>query len=620
MTYCSDLFNYRRRVSSLVHVGDLSLGGDNPIRLQSMTNTPTLDTSACVEQAARIVEAGGEIVRLTAQGVRQAENLAEIRAALRAEGIQAPLVADIHFNPKAAEAAATRVEKVRINPGNFADPMFIDESIKDEAERRAFEIEKVRERLVPFLALCKQQHTAIRIGVNHGSLSARMMNRYGDTPQGMVASCMEYLRICVEEDFHDVVISVKASNPMVMVQTVRLLVETMQSENMFFPLHLGVTEAGDGEDGRIKSAVGIAALLNDGIGDTIRVSLSEAPEVEIPVAKKLRDYILSRNASAEKIQAEPADVNPFSFHRRESIEVGLSGGDCPPVVIADCSAAEADPALFTKNAEMDLSPDFIYVGSKSEAYADTMLAKSGNTYSEAYPVFGVEQMADVCASEARYAFLKLCYTDLSMALLEQLKSLKGLVLLLYSRHGNAPAEMRAAFHRLIRASVSLPVVICRSYNTENGEDFQLESAADCGPLFLDGFGDGILLQAPAGLLTNSVRTAFGILQAARRRISKTEYISCPACGRTLFDLQQTLAKLKAATSHLKGLKIAVMGCIVNGPGEMADADYGYVGAGKGRISLYKGKTCVEKNIPEAEAVEHLLALIQKAEPKTTVSM
>jgi len=565
MSYCRDLFNYHRRESSSVHVGQLTLGGDAPIRIQSMANTSTMDTEGSVAQAERMIKAGCEIVRFTAQGVREADNLANIRKALDEKGLHTPLVADIHFNPKAAEAAALTVEKVRVNPGNFADPFTLDAGLSD-SERDRLAIEKVRERFVPFLNLCKEHHTAIRIGVNHGSLSARMMDRYGDTPEGMVASCMEYLRICVEENFFDVVISIKASNTLIMVQTVRLLVETMDSENMHFPLHLGVTEAGEGEDGRIKSAVGIGTLLADGIGDTIRVSLSEAPEAEVPVARQLRDYIVRREGHPRIEGVKCEEFDSLHFHRRESRAVGCVGGGQVPVVVA------------TEMSDGDLKPDLLYDGKRFDK------------------PFAVQ-----------------CITlqDLTPERIEALKSLREpTVLLLESHHINAPAEMRAAIFKLMDGGCELPVIACFEYNDVTLEQLQLYAAADAGALLLDGLLDGLLLKSSGFSARQLTDTSYAILQAARQRVSRTEYISCPSCGRTMFDIESTIARIKAGTAHLKGLKIGIMGCIVNGPGEMADADYGYVGAGRGRISLYKGGTCIEKNIPEEEALDKLLQFIE----------
>ncbi len=640
MSYCKDYFNYRRRQSNEVRIGSLRLGGNCPVRLQSMTNTSTLDTEASIRQSQDIIQAGGELVRLTAQGVKEAENLANIRSGLREKGIETPLVADIHFNPKAAEAAAHHVEKVRINPGNFADPM--PAGIKSEEEVQA----AIRARFVPFLNLCKAHQTAIRIGVNHGSLSARMMDRHGDTPEGMVASCMEYLRICIEEEFFNVVISIKASNTLVMVQTVRLLVQEMDKEDMHFPLHLGVTEAGDGEDGRVKSAVGIGALLADGIGDTIRVSLSEDPQVEIPVARKLRDYVEKR-ADHPHIQAQTfEDFNPFRFQRRESHKAGLIGGGQVPIVIADLRKELAANSCTTNTCAASTSPndltaDFYYLGNQwpdtsvneqQEANeqttvkryicdAQTYLAQAAHheVHKDIFPLFQARQLQSeedwqkLLQCRAEVCFLQAQYSDIDETLIDYLKAKANIVLLLESHHQNPVGEMRAVFHRLMQEDCLCPVVLKADYQVSQLEDLQLFAAADAGALLLDGFGDGLFISSPQQSLQENISTMLAILQAARLRISRTEYISCPSCGRTLFNLQKTIAHVKAGTAHLKGLKIAIMGCIVNGPGEMADADYGYVGAGRGKVSLYKAQTCIKKNIPEEEALPTLLKLIEEYE-------
>lgn len=528
-------FNYVRRPLSVVHIGDTPLGSGYPVRVQSMANVPTMDTDACVQQAVRMIRAGAEYVRFTAQGEREANNLREIRRRLDEKGYHMPLVADIHFNPKAAAVAAQWVEKVRINPGNYSsDPT------------------RLKERFTGLLRICKEHHTAIRIGVNHGSLSERIMNRYGDTPEGMVASCMEFLKICREERFDDVVISMKASNTVVMVQAVRLLVQTMDREDMHYPLHLGVTEAGDGEDGRIKSAVGIGTLLADGIGDTIRVSLSEEPECEIPVARKLIDYIGKRDGHAPIPGTVAPGYDPIFHERRLSRQAGPIGGGMPPAVITE---------------------------------------------------------GDLHAPGIR--FIPLTYPELDDQTIRRLDEDPEAVLLLRSFHVNRVGEMRAAMHKLLAAGCDVPVVFALDYDEPDVEALQVQSAADFGTLLLDGFCDGIMLSDPQVSPSVCEQIMFGILQATRTRISKTEFISCPGCGRTLYDLQSTVARVKQATSHLKGLKIGIMGCIVNGPGEMADADYGYVGSGRGKIDLYKGKQCVRKNIPEAEAVEQLIGLIQE---------
>ena len=601
-------FNYSRRKTSVVQIGDTPLGGENPIRIQSMANVSTMDTEASVAQAIRMIEAGAEYVRFTAQGEREAHNLGNIRRILHEKGYTTPLVADIHFNPKAADAAALEVEKVRINPGNYVDRVKTFNHVEYTDEEYAAELQKIRERFVPFLHICKAHHTAIRIGVNHGSLSDRIMSRYGDTPRGMVESCMEFLRICREEDFPHVVISIKASNTVVMVKTVRLLVETMDKEDMHYPLHLGVTEAGDGEDGRIKSAVGIGALLADGIGDTIRVSLSEEPEAEIPVAQKLVDYILEREGH-QPIEGEIAPAyDPVSCERRRTRTVEGIGSGCLPIVISDRSGGDFE---FNPNAQ----PDFLYIGQENpdnlpDHFRLLVDAPFWQPRPNAYPCFIASEAEEMKKLDAPLKFIRLTYPDLTDDMLRILREDKAVVVILSTHHPNGVGEQRAALHRLWRAGIDVPVVLHREYDEKETESLQLKASADLGALLLDGFGEGVMLhdeRIPASILDN---TMFGILQAAKVRISKTEYISCPSCGRTLYDLQTTIARIKEATSHLKGLKIGIMGCIVNGPGEMADADYGYVGAGVNRISLYKGKTCVLKNIPEEEAVERLVQLIK----------
>lgn len=616
MNYCSDLFNYSRRKSSTVRIGNTPLGGSHPIRIQSMTNTSTMDTAASVEQCKRIIDAGADYVRLTAQGVREAENLAFIRDGLRAQGYQTPLVADIHFNPKAADAAAQHVEKVRINPGNFVDSVKTFAHFEYTDEEYARELQKIRDRFVPFLDICKEHHTAVRIGVNHGSLSDRILSRYGDTPAGMVESCLEFLRICVDEHFFDVVISIKASNTLVMVQTVRLLVARMDAEDMHFPLHLGVTEAGDGEDGRIKSAVGIGTLLIDGIGDTIRVSLSEDPELEIPVASLMVRLIEERGQQAPVPGKVFPGFDSFKFNRRDTVAVGPFGGAQVPVVISDLSLNDFD---FSNSV---LKPDFVYTLSDSPKRKDGIPRLCPFSIYEGqkdcYPVFEVSQILKLEASTVALKFLRLGFEELTEALIQRLNQISGLVLILYSKHVNRVAEQRAAFHFLLNQSCRIPVVVAQSSLAKNREEEQVVAGLDFGPLLLDGFGDGLFMVAPSdkSVFSSSpadvVSVLFGVLQASRLRISRTEFISCPGCGRTLYDLQKVIAKIKARTSHLKGLKIGIMGCIVNGPGEMADADYGYVGAGRGQISLYKGQKCVERSIPEDEAIEKLIDLIRRS--------
>lgn len=545
------VFDYRRRPTSVTRVGRVLIGGDNPVRLQSMNNTSTMDTSGSVAQALKIAAAGADIDRLTAQGVREAANLGEIRRALREAGCEMPLVADIHFNPKAAFEAATQVEKVRINPGNFVDPGRTFRKIEFTDEEYARELQKIADTFVPFLRLCREHGTAVRIGVNHGSLSDRIMSRYGDTPAGMVESAMEFLRVAVKEHFTDIVISIKTSNTVIMVETVRRLVRAMDAEDMHFPLHLGVTEAGDGEDGRIRSAVGIGTLLAEGIGDTIRVSLSEPPEDEVPVARELADYCASR-ASAPAVEGEYAPgFNPVEPQQRPTATVGAVGGGQVPVVIGYDA--------------IDSSREF-----RISANSLRRLLDDPREYSR----------------------------------------LDGRFIVLTSHHPNPVADLRSAIHKLWSRGLENPVVVSLDYGDTPAETTVIRASADFGALLLDRIADGIEIKSATLNADERNRLALGILQATRTRITATEFVSCPGCGRTMFDLQETVARVKSATACYPGLKIAVMGCIVNGPGEMADADYGYVGAGVGRVSLYRGKQLMEKNIPSDEAVERLIALMK----------
>ena len=611
-----DLFNYRRRSSSPVLVGDLQLGGDAPIRIQSMTTTNTNDTEACVEQAEKIIKAGGELVRLTTQGRREAENLKNINARLRADGFNTPLVADVHFNANVADVAALYAEKVRVNPGNYVDPARVFKKIEYTDAEYADELKKLEDRFVPFLNICKEHHTAVRIGVNHGSLSDRIMSRYGDTPEGIVESCMEFLRICKKEQFDNVVISIKASNTVIMVRTVRLLVDEMDRNDMHYPLHLGVTEAGEGEDGRIKSAVGIGALLADGIGDTIRVSLSEEPEAEIPVARHLVDYITKREGHLMVPATASPEFNWLRPERRKTRAAGGIGGSNVPVVIASLPNDQTPDAV---EFGADTTPDYIYCGSSLPANR-----KDGQKYivdfnaytgaKDTYPIFPYNATPFISSVKADVKFLVLQLGAPSEEYLACLKAHPEVVVIAVSNQQNKLGEQRALTHELWTNGLFNPVVFAQMYrhSAQEKADFQLEAAADMGALMIDGLCDGIWLMNDGDINVRDVAdTSFAILQAARLRTSKTEYISCPGCGRTLYDLRSTIAKIKAATAHMKGLKIGIMGCIVNGPGEMADADYGYVGAGPGKISLYKQKMCVEKAIPESEAVEHLLRFIEE---------
>lgn len=616
----TDLFNYRRRSSSPVQVGDLQIGGDAPIRIQSMTTTNTNDTEACVEQAEKIIKAGGELVRLTTQGRREAENLKNINAQLRADGFNTPLVADVHFNANVADVAALYAEKVRVNPGNYVDPARVFKKIEYTDAEYADELKKLEDRFVPFLNICKEHHTAVRIGVNHGSLSDRIMSRYGDTPEGIVESCMEFLRICKKEQFDNVVISIKASNTVIMVRTVRLLVDEMDRNDMHYPLHLGVTEAGEGEDGRIKSAVGIGALLADGIGDTIRVSLSEEPEAEIPVARHLVDYIIKREGHLMVPATASADFDWLRPERRKTRAAGGIGGSNVPVVIASLPNGQAPADV---DFSTDTNPDYIYCGSSLPANR-----KEGQKYivdfnaytgaKDTYPIFPYNATPFISSVKADVKFLVLQLGAPSEEYLACLKAHPEVVVIAVSNQQNKLGEQRALTHELWTNGLFNPVVFAQMYrhSAQEKADFQLEAAADMGALMIDGLCDGIWLMNDGDINVRDIAdTSFAILQAARLRTSKTEYISCPGCGRTLYDLRSTIAKIKAATAHMKGLKIGIMGCIVNGPGEMADADYGYVGAGPGKISLYKQKMCVEKAIPESEAVEHLLRFIEEDQKK-----
>lgn len=620
----TDLFNYKRRAATVAHVGRLNIGGDNPVRVQSMTTTSTLDTEGSVAQCKRIIDAGGELVRLTTQGRREAENLANISRQLRAEGYTQPLCADIHFNANVADVAACHTEKVRINPGNYVDPARTFKHLEYTDEQYAQELEKIEERLTTFIDLCKEHHTAVRIGVNHGSLSNRIMSRYGDTPEGIVESCMEFLRIFRKHNFDDVVISIKASNTVVMVRSVRLLVAEMDREDMHYPLHLGVTEAGEGEDGRIKSAVGIGALLADGIGDTIRVSLSEEPEAEIPVAKHLVRYIRRKQGHLLVPGVQAKNFDYLRPERRKTQAVGPIGGTQPPVVIV--SEMQGAKEGVTQGQEA-LRPDYIYVGQQmpdqpveGQRYIVDFnafgreLQKHMDVADYMFPIFPYNAMPYISAvPDTAPIFLVLPYGSCAEEYKACLKANPNVVVVVPSQHQNRLGEQRALVHELMAEGIKNPVVFAQAYKHSQQEkaDLQLEAAADMGALMMDGLTDGLWLMNDGDIATQDLTdTAYAILQAGRLRMVKTEYISCPGCGRTLYDLRTTIARVKEATKGMKGLKIGIMGCIVNGPGEMADADYGYVGAGVGRIALYRGKVCVERGIPEAEAVEHLLQLIK----------
>lgn len=630
--YVSSLTQFNRVKSREVTIGEVPLGGDNPIRIQSMTTTDTMDTEKTVEQSIRMIEAGCEYVRITAPSKKEAENLKAIKNSLREKGYKTPLVADIHFTPNAAEIAAKIVEKVRVNPGNYADKKKF-ENIEYTDDTYQKELERIEERFTPLVKICKEEGIAMRIGTNHGSLSDRILSRYGDTPEGMVESALEFLRICEKHDFKNIVLSMKASNTQVMVQAYRLLLIKMAEEGMNYPLHLGVTEAGDGEDGRIKSAVGIGTLLEDGIGDTIRVSLTEEPEAEIPVVKALAERYQNRGNHKPIPAISNNPINPYEYNRRSSREIINIGGKHHPIVFGDLSGREKITAasLFPfgynyavsldKYNISDLACDYIFIGNNTvdfEIPGTLGLVTSAKNWQKQtdkqrlYPLFSVDDYLDTDFHSPQLNFINARIEELSELFMETIENDPTAVLVIETDNEHGMAEQRRMFIELMNNECSSPVVIKRSYQELTDDKFQLYSATDIGALFIDGLGDGIWIDATnCGSKQFINSTSFGILQATRTRISKTEYISCPSCGRTLFDLQETTAKIRAKTNHLKGVKIGIMGCIVNGPGEMADADYGYVGTGPGKITLYKEKEVVRKNVPELEAVDALIDLIKQ---------
>jgi (E)-4-hydroxy-3-methylbut-2-enyl-diphosphate synthase len=631
--YCNSLTEYSRLKTREVFIGDIALGGDNPIRIQSMTTTDTMDTIATVEQSIRIIEAGGDYVRITAPSMNEAKNLEYIKKELRARGYKTPLIADIHFTPNAAELAARIVEKVRVNPGNYADKKkFQIYNYTDDLYNQ--ELDRIREKFSPLVKICKEYGTAMRIGTNHGSLSDRIMSRYGDTPLGMVESALEFLRICEDLDYHNIVLSMKASNPQVMIQAYRLLIIKMHEEGMNYPLHLGVTEAGDGADGRIKSSVGIGTLLEDGIGDTIRVSLTEEPEFEIPVCKDLVERYTNRKNTKEikPINEElTLPYSPLEYSRRKSNPVEKIGGHNVPVVILTPNADSVQNPAYLKeagyeyNAELDkwnisdIAPDYIYLGSHDIEYElpgtlhkifDYSFWENLKDKENTFPIFNLHEYMEAPEKSSRLNFLTLTTDDIYLGDLEFLKNESKCVVILSSNNENYFADIRRSFIELMNNEINVPVIMRRNYENISDNNFMLYPATDFGGLLIDGFGDGIWAEGSTSIDLQN-QTSFGILQATRTRISKTEYISCPSCGRTLFDLQETTAKIRARTNHLKGVKIAIMGCIVNGPGEMADADYGYVGSGVGKITLYKGKEVVKRSIDTYIAVDELINLIKE---------
>lgn len=645
--YCNSLTSYSRFKTREVKAGNLGIGGNNPIRLQSMTTTDTMDTAATVAQSIRMIEAGCELVRITAPSMNEAKNLEVIRKELNAKGYFTPICADIHFTPNAAEFAAKVIEKVRVNPGNYADKKKFEQIDYTDNAYEA-ELERIRSRFTPLIKICKEHGTAMRIGTNHGSLSDRILSRYGDTPLGMVESALEFLRICEDNNYYDIVLSMKASNTQVMVQAYRLLVAKMIETGRNYPLHLGVTEAGEGEDGRIKSAVGIGALLEDGLGDTIRVSLTEEPEYEIPVARVLAERynsiqnvecrmqnfgtVSSSGVENKIIQNWELPYDPFYYQRRESIEVLTIGGKNVPRVIADFSTKEKITAasLFAcgynysvpldKWNITDQAADFIFAGDNTidfELPGTLGVIYNSECWKEhqpqAYPLFCAGEYFTTGKRSAVLNFIAVDHKSLLQNEEFKIQDLDHTCVLVFDTFvTNAMQDLRSMFIYLEEKNCKVPVIIKRNYKDIGEEEFQLFSSTDIGGLLLDGFGDGSWIRQQNCVSPQTVNsTSFGILQAARTRISKTEYISCPSCGRTLFDLQETTAKIRKVTDHLKGIKIGIMGCIVNGPGEMADADYGYVGTGPGKISLYKGKEVVKKNVASDHAVEELIELIRE---------
>lgn len=627
--YCNSLTAFSRFNTKEVKVGDLKIGGDNPISIQSMTTTDTLDTMATVDESIRMIKAGCELIRITAPSKKEALNLKNIKDELYKRGYKTPIVADIHFTPNAAEIAARIVEKVRVNPGNYADKKKFEEIEYTDDSYKA-ELERIKEKFTPLVRICKDHGTAMRIGTNHGSLSDRILSRYGDTPKGMVESAMEFLRICRNENYHEIILSMKASNTRVVVQAYRLLVNEMMKEGMDYPLHLGVTEAGEGEDGRIKSAVGIGTLLGDGLGDTIRVSLTEPPEFEMPVARKLLSHFdgIEDHEHVEEIKKNP--LHSFDYIKRDTHFVLNIGENNVPIVMADfCLKEKITPAslfalgyTYSSSADKwnisDMAADYVFVGNNDINFEvpGTLGViynyKKWISHKNGYPFLTVGEYLDNKDMSDKLNIVYVSLSDLRPDLISKLKKDRTAVLLIDTYNKNGMAEQRKMFVDLINNNIKTPVIIGRAYGNLSTEQLQLSCAADIGALLLDGLGDGIFIAAENCGSDSSVnKTAFGILQATRSRISKTEYISCPSCGRTLFDLQKTTAKIRKKTEHLKGIKIGIMGCIVNGPGEMADADYGYVGTGKGKITLYKEQEVVEKNIPESQAVDSLIKLIKK---------
>ncbi|HLO43681.1 MAG TPA: (E)-4-hydroxy-3-methylbut-2-enyl-diphosphate synthase [Leadbetterella sp.] len=630
-SYCSSLTKYSRRITNQIKIGDLGLGSDFPIRVQSMTTVDTMDTQGSVEQCIRMIESGCELVRITAPSVKEAQNLENIKKGLRSAGYQTPLVADIHFTPNAAELAARIVEKVRINPGNYADKKRF-EVIDYSDQSYALELERIRDRFLPLVKICKEYGTAMRIGTNHGSLSDRILSRYGDTPAGMVESALEFLKICEDENYFNIVISMKSSNPQVMVHAYRLLAKRLAEESMQpYPLHLGVTEAGEGEDGRIKSSMGIGTLLEDGLGDTVRVSLTEDPEFESPVARKLIDRYVSNPKNFLLKPIENSNFEPFAYIKRKSVEVLNLGSQNVPRVIADFSEMESIEIEDLKNIGHfylplpdkwkmnDLGVDYLYSGKRPVKFmlpnglkeiVDLEIWQQQTDKIHRFPLITKSDLLDNLSISETLNFLNISTEEIDDQTIDKLKGHTNVVVLLSSERPNSYTDFRAVLLNFEMHGLKNPVAFRKTYKDLSVEEIQLHASTDIGGAFLDGFGEGIMLSVTDNPKeTNSL--AFGILQAARTRISKTEYISCPSCGRTLFDLQETTAMIRKRTDHLKGVKIGIMGCIVNGPGEMADADYGYVGIGKDKISLYRGQEIVKRSVSSQNAVDELINLIKE---------
>ncbi len=628
MSHFENLSNYTRFKTIEVKVGPIAIGGKNPIHIQSMTTENTMNTSATVDESIRMIDAGCKLVRITAPSKKDAENLANIKNELRLKGYKTPLVADIHYTPNAAEIAAKIVEKVRINPGNYADKKKFEEiDYTDESYNN--ELLRIEEKFTPLVQICKQNNTSMRIGTNHGSLSDRILSRYGDTPKGMVESALEFIRICRKHDYHNIVISMKASNTRVMVYAYRLLVNEMIKEGMKYPLHLGVTEAGEGEDGRIKSAVGIGTLLSEGIGDTIRVSLTEAPEHEMPVAQKILDHFKNIHNHKKIAETKQHQIDYFQYKKRKTFQVENIGNKNVPIVISDLSNRKkiTQASFFSLGYRYsvpldkwhisEMASDFIYIGENEINFEIPGTLRIISNYSswikhkKGFPIFNLKEYEKIKDFSETLNFLKIYDHEITPSLIDILKNNKSLVIFLESENINCIAAMRKFFFELMEEKIENPIIISRKYEFNDDEQLQISASIDIGSLLIDGLGDGICISSNncSNKMLNSI--SFGILQASRTRISKTEYISCPSCGRTLFDLQETTAKIRKVTDHLKGVKIGIMGCIVNGPGEMADADYGYVGTGPGKITLYKEKTVVKKNVPESEAVDALIDLIKE---------